>query len=651
MKAEENKDRFLAEFAQFLINAAKFFPTAATGHFFDFVGRIAYFLLPGKRRIAYWNMRMALGKELTGKERRRQLRAQFRHLGRNLAEILTFEKLTRDEMLRTIQIEGWERIENAVASGRGAVLLTAHYGNWELMQIYSGLRGQPVHVLGREQKYPRLDELLMRQREVHGSVAVSRGMNVRFLLKALKEAKLVGVLGDQSAGRSGGILLPFFGKVTTVPTGAFDLAYRTRAVILPCFMIRVKDRQHQLYIEEALPETGTDDAEIVRSQAQAYFKRLEEYIRRSPRQWLWQNKRWKYSWTRKVVILSDQKPGHFKQSQAVASLFSQIKDYHGRPGLSFETKTIEIKYHSPGHAKVLFALGWLLLPLIRGRLDWLRFFISEKSLQDLSEVSADFIIAAGTSMAPIQHLFAAETGAKKIVLMKPSFPYHLFAYDLAIIPAHDEGWLPKHCFRTLISPSGYSDGNFDQETALLTAEISEGENPDVAVFIGGATREYDFTVADAEKIVSILERATAKTGGYMITTSRRTAVGVERFLKHNIGKISVCRKLVIASEDPRAFIAKGMLGLAHRVIVTEDSLAMISEAVASGKPVLVLRTHSTALPEKHRRFLEPLIRQGWVNTVSLAELSKALSEEIKADSAAAIKNEKNRLKDALEKLL
>ncbi len=648
---QAEKDKVAAALVRGLIALFSKMPLSVSGHIGDFSGRIAYFLFCSKRRTAYWNIRAALGSKLSGAQRKKELRAQFRNLGRNFVEILTFGKLTHSEINASVTIHGLERFEKVVADGKGAVLITGHYGNWELLQVVAGIRGTPIHVLARDQRHPRLNEILMRQREAHGSVAVSRGMNVRFLLKALKEGKLVGVLGDQSAGRSGGILLPLFGRVTTVPTGAFEIARRTGAVVLPCFMARDEEQKHSIYVEEPLAAEGKDDAEIVQNQAASYLRLLESHIERSPRQWLWQNKRWKYSWTRRVVVLSDKKPGHFKQSQAVAALFPQIHTYHGRPGLKFETQTVEIEYHSDFAAKALSVLGWLLLPVIRGHMQLLSFFITKNSLRALMDTPADFIIAAGSSLAPIQHLFAAETGAKKIVLMNPSFPYCLLNYDLAVVPAHDEGSIPKHNFRTLISPSGYSAGSFEEETAQLKSEITGDGKPFSAVFVGGKTHDFDWTVADAEKLLSILERATSKTGGFMLTTSRRTSIGVERFFKHQIGKTSVCRKLVIANEDSRAFVAKGMLGLAQRMIVTEDSLAMISEAVASGKPVIVIRTASERLPEKHRRFLEKLIEKNWVTTATLQNLSRVIMDEGVASSVVAVSQEKTALTEALERLL
>ena len=98
-------------------------------------------------------------------------------------------------------------------------------------------------------------------------------------------------------------------------------------------------------------------------------------------------------------------------------------------------------------------------------------------------------------------------------------------------------------------------------------------------------------------------------------------------------------------------MAKGMLGLAQKIIVTEDSLAMISEAVASGKPVIVLRVASNRLPEKHQRFLNQLVEKKWVSVANLQNLGQVMESESVTSSGNAIEEEKILLIEALQKLL
>ena len=507
-------------------------------------------------------------------------------------------------------------------------------------------------MLARAQKFPRLNGLLNRLRETHGSVAVTRGAGVRSLIRALREGKLIGVLGDQSAGKTEGILLPFFGRKTSVPTGAFELAVRTGALLMPSYMVRLKNAHHEIFVENVLKDDPSlPNEERIRSLAGQYLASLEDYISRFPNQWLWENKRWKYSWTRKILILSDGKPGHFKQSDVVQELMSSLVEFHGRPGLEFDTEKIHIEYRSSLHRVLLYVLAPLIKPWIQGRIDWLGGFLKPGSFGAVKAARADFIIAAGSGLAPVHQLLAAETGAKTVVIMKPPFPYTIMRYDLAIVPAHDGGILPKKSFRCVIMPSGYRARDRLSDVAELKAGVTGVEDAGIAVFVGGKTRHFDITVSDAEKLAMTLKKISKRNGGYMLTTSRRTSKPVEQFLKTAITRDPSCRYLVIANEDNPAYAASAMISLANIVIVTGDSLAMISEAVGGGKKVIVLNLGEGELPPKHYRFHQVLSQRGLVTMSCIEDLERTVADLVKKTDRVAKDREKNALLQRLGELL
>jgi Kdo2-lipid IVA lauroyltransferase/acyltransferase len=617
----------------------------------DVLGR-GVFYVSKKRRVAYINLKAALGDQLTPAERWKAVRDHFGSLGQSAVEVLSFKQMKRKHHDLHVKIHNLERYEALLRSGHGGVLITAHFGNWELLQVWSGLRGTPIHVLTREQKYPRVNGLINELRESHGSVSVSRGVGIRGLVRALREKKMIGVLGDQSAGKGEGIILPFFGRRTTVPTGAFQLAHRTDALIMPFFIVRTGGREHEVYSVETLKDDPSLAPEArVEFQARQYLEILEGFIRKFPNQWLWENKRWKYCWDRKIVILTDGKAGHFKQSEVVSEMISDFKEFHGRPGLKFETERIHVEYRSEFHRTVLFLSAFLMKPWIQGRLSWLRPFFTPETQKALEKANADFIIAAGSGLAPVQMLLAQETGAKSIVIMNPPFPYSLFPYDLAIVPAHDGGKVPKRALRCVIMPSGYKTHDRGADVAALQAKLGKGVTPKIAVFLGGATRGYDLTVSDMEKLCSALKRVSPRAGDFMITTSRRTSAHVERFLKSNLAGQPACRLLVVANEDNPAYAAGGMMGLAELLIVTEDSLAMISEAVGTGKRVIVLSLGEGDLPEKHYRFHQILSQRGLVTLSGLADLEKNIAELLKKPAAPVLQREKDALIERLGALI
>ena len=388
----------------------------------DVLGR-GVFYVSKKRRVAYINLKAALGSQLTPSERWKAVRDHFGCMGQSVIEVMSFKQMKRKHHDLNVKIHGLERYEKLLRSGHGGVLITAHFGNWELLQVWSGLRGTPIHILTREQKYPRVNGLINELRESHGSVSISRGAGIRGLIRALREKKMVGVLGDQSAGKTEGILLPFFGRRTTVPVGAFQLAHRTNAFIMPFFIVRTGGPEHEVYAVEVLKDDPSLEPQArIEFQVRQYLKILEDFIRKFPDQWLWENKRWKYCWDRKVVILSDGKAGHFKQSEVVAEMLADFKEFHGRPGLKFETERIHVEYRSRFHRAALFLMAFLMKSWIQGRLHWLAPFFMPETQKAIEQANADFIIAAGSGLAPLQMLLAQETGAKKIVIMNPPFP-------------------------------------------------------------------------------------------------------------------------------------------------------------------------------------------------------------------------------------
>jgi KDO2-lipid IV(A) lauroyltransferase len=644
-------DRVAYVAARVLIFIFERIPLAVGLRIGDVLGR-GVFYVSQKRRVAYINLKAALGEQLTPRERWKTVRDHFGSMGQTVVEVMSFRQMSRKHHDLDVKIHGLERYEALLRSGHGGVLITAHFGNWELLQVWSGLRGTPIHVLTREQKYPRLNGLINELRESHGSVSVNRGAGIRGLIRALREKKMIGVLGDQSAGKTEGMILPFFGRRTPVPVGAFQLAHRTDAFIMPFFIVRTGGREHEVYSEEVLKDDPSLEPQArVEFQVRQYLKVLEDYIRRFPNQWLWENKRWKYCWDRKIVILSDGKAGHFKQSEVAAEMLSGFKEFHGRSGLQFETEKIQVKYRSPFHRTALFCLAFLMKPWIQGRLHWLASFLTPETHQVIERVNADYIVAAGSALAPVQMLLAQETGAKKIVIMNPPFPYSMTHYDLAIVPAHDGGRVPRHAFRCVIMPSGYKSHDRSSDVMALQAKLGEGTRPKIAVFLGGATRDYDLTVSDMEKLCSVLKRVSSRAGDFMLTTSRRTSTPVERFLKSHLSEQCACRFFVIANEENPPYAAGGMMGLADLLIVTEDSLAMISEAVGTGKRVIVLSLGEGDLPEKHYRFHQILSQRGLVTVSGLADLEKNVMALLRSPAVPVLQREKDALIERLGALI
>ena len=254
------------------------------------IGDALWWLLPGRRRLTLENIRLSLGRELTSDEVARLGRRSFQHLGMNLIEACCYFLRPTDVMLSRVHLEGVEHLRSAAGQGRGILVLTAHYGNWELLAAAHGLSGLPLSIVIRPLDHPVLDELAARFRQRSGAELIVKRQAVREVLQALRRGRMVGILLDQNATRAEGVFVPFFGVPASTSKGLAVLALRTSAPVVPVFLRREPDGRHCLEAGPALEPPA--DGDVVAYTA-AFNQVIEAAIRRAPEQWLWMHARWR----------------------------------------------------------------------------------------------------------------------------------------------------------------------------------------------------------------------------------------------------------------------------------------------------------------------------------------------------------------------
>ncbi len=582
------------------------------------------FRFHSRRRVAYADLKAAFGAKFTEKQRWDIVKKQYQHIVQSGLEILKLPALGKIPPRDLFEVHTSQAFFDELKENQGGIYLTGHFGNWEMLQLFAQSENRSVAVLAREQKFPRMNEIVNRIREAAGFHVISTGMGVRGLFRSLRRKELIGLLGDQDAGKNGGLILPFLGRKTTVPTGAFELAARAQARLYPIFMVRRGNKTfYDIYVYPALKFQSDSEQEMTEG-AKRYLALLEEHLSKNPEQWLWGVKRWKYSWTKRILILSDGKPGHVKQSEGIAAQFERIDTQYGRPGMEYPVTTLKVEYLSRLHRVLFPVFALFFLPWAQGRMSVLKYFFKKETVEALVNLSADFVISAGSGLAPLNLCLARDCRAKSLVAMNPAFPFNLFRYDLALVPAHDQGILPEGTLRTLITPARMEAGEMENAAGKLAAGMRAPEKNGVAVFLGGSTRHFSLRLKDIQSLFEILNRVAEKTGDYMVTTSRRTSEDICGYLKQSVAGHANCQLLVIAKEDSRPEVVPGMMTLADILIVTEDSVSMISEALRSGKKVVVLSLDSEGLPKKHRRFHDILASESAVISADLGNLEEKL---------------------------
>ena len=257
-------------------------------------GGALWFRLDHKHRsIAIQNLTRAFGEEKTPDEIRQLAFQSFCNILHIPFEIGWSLWQPLDDLYRRVEVRGLPNIRSALAKGKGVLVLAAHIGNWELLPSVATFAGFPADVIYRPLDFPPLDAFFARLRTRFGTGVIPNAHAMRRILRQLKNGHVVAMLMDQNVDWYEGVFVDFFNHSACTNKGFALLAMKTRAPVVPSFMLRKNGR----FIIEFLPEvegarTG-DRTSDIETNTLRYNQAIEAVIRRYPDQWFWVHQRWK----------------------------------------------------------------------------------------------------------------------------------------------------------------------------------------------------------------------------------------------------------------------------------------------------------------------------------------------------------------------
>lgn len=264
----------------------------------DICGYVAFWAAVKYRRIAIENLKQAFGKEKTETEIRAIALGVFKNLCRNAVELINAPKLTCANLEKYIKIRNIERVSEALKNGKGILMLTGHFGNWEVLAMAFKIKGYHGAAIGRRIYFEKYDKFLNGLREYHGVKIIYRDDSPKAILRVLKQNGIMGILADQDVDSVEGVFVNFFGRPAYTPVGPVALARASGASLMPAFMIR-RGNSHELVVEKPIELSTTDNKESdAITNTQKWSDVVESYIRQYPDHWVWMHRRWK---TRKAL--------------------------------------------------------------------------------------------------------------------------------------------------------------------------------------------------------------------------------------------------------------------------------------------------------------------------------------------------------------
>ena len=261
-------------------------------------GKCFYHLFPYRRGVVLGNMRRVFGERLPPAEYVHLAQAYYAHYLRFLVEFFKLPLMSAERRKKFIRVENMESPLKAHKQGKGLILLTGHFGNWEVSTV-AGIQQFPqfkglFHFVRRPLKPEILNRYVTRRFQKAGFGTIAKRGSLDQILDLLASGAVVVYVFDQHAGGKDGVTVDFFGA----PAGTFKspalIAMVSGAPVIPATSWRAPDGSHVLRFEDPIPVVQTDHpGEDIKTNTRAFNAALEKLLLRHPEQWIWMHKRWK----------------------------------------------------------------------------------------------------------------------------------------------------------------------------------------------------------------------------------------------------------------------------------------------------------------------------------------------------------------------
>ena len=258
------------------------------------VGRLGYIVAGYERKNTIKHLTMAYGHEKSAAEIKDMAKKVFLNFSVCIADAIRLPLMAKDNSIDDlVDTKDFDKFKKAVDKGNGVILMTGHYGNWELMGTWVVRQGFDIKVVAKPSYDPRLDKLIVDYRNQAGYANTAKGNAVKDIEDSLTNGNIYGLLFDLDT-KVKGVFVNFFGKLAHTATIPVYLSGKYGSPIVPMFIRLKEDYRYEIMCFDPLEfvNTGNMKEDIV-ANTQICSDFYEMIIRRYPEQWIWMHRRWK----------------------------------------------------------------------------------------------------------------------------------------------------------------------------------------------------------------------------------------------------------------------------------------------------------------------------------------------------------------------
>jgi KDO2-lipid IV(A) lauroyltransferase len=276
---------------QFIV---RLFPPALLRFLITYIALLACFVDKRHVRIAKVNLDLAFEEQKSDEEKYAIIKKCYQNLLFSLTDFIKNQGISKEKLLNKVTFHNDHILQDALDKNQKIILVTAHYGNWELLPLSLAAKFGPLTGVGRNLDSTAMDMILLQNREQFNIEMLDKKGAMKDMIRAVKNGRMLGLLVDQNTSEKEGLLIDFFGKKARHTPSAAILARRFETSVIPAF-ITTEDHLHYhitFYEPILTPKTEDKDRDIQQSvQAQAAI--TEKVIRAKPEEWFWLHQRWK----------------------------------------------------------------------------------------------------------------------------------------------------------------------------------------------------------------------------------------------------------------------------------------------------------------------------------------------------------------------
>lgn len=262
--------------------------------FFKFIANIAYIFARKTNKIIEANLNLVFDKNISREEIKGIQKYSYFNMVLWVQTLIENLDITSDELKQSVKIENEEIIKNLISDGKAIILISAHFGNMEMLGTYINKFVVPLNQVARQSNFEEIDDFVVKAREKSGSKIVFRDGALKKLVKALKRKEVISLIIDQNINSKDGEEVIFLGKKAYQTSSTATLARKFDANIVPLAIFNEDNYKYRIKIyEPIIPVISENEKEDIKVISQLEANAISAIILEDKKQWFWPHKRFK----------------------------------------------------------------------------------------------------------------------------------------------------------------------------------------------------------------------------------------------------------------------------------------------------------------------------------------------------------------------